>query len=157
MSNAKDILHEDDEFNEEQLMKYLQGNLSGDDLHNIEKQMADSDFLNDAVEGLESFKNKKQLQSYVNDLNHQLQRQTEANKQRKIKRKFKDDSSMTAIYVVIIFLLCIIGFYMVRKYLDNKKVQTPTTSQINTKYDLRSTNYPKGSLWDDLNTKNFLL
>ena len=37
----------------QQLMDYLSGKLSGEDLHELERSMAGDEFLNDAVEGLQ--------------------------------------------------------------------------------------------------------
>ena len=129
MSNVNDILHTDDEFNEEDLMKYLKGDLSSDELHSIEKQMVDDEFLNDAAEGLDNFKSKKQLQQYVDDLNYQLRKQTENKKKRKLKRRLKDDSGTMFIYLAVIIVLCIIGYVMVRKYLQNKKEKEATQTE----------------------------
>ena len=49
MEDLGNILLNDDELNEEQLKQYLSGDISGEGLHAIEKKMADSDFVNDAV------------------------------------------------------------------------------------------------------------
>ncbi len=38
-------------------------------MHEVERSMADSEFLNDAVEGLQHIGNKKDLQAYVDELN----------------------------------------------------------------------------------------
>ena len=47
-------------------MDYLSDKLSGKDKHEIEKLMADSDLVNDAVEGLQQFENKKIYQHLLN-------------------------------------------------------------------------------------------
>jgi len=43
----------------QQLMDYLSGHLSPEQLHEVERSMADSEFMNDAVEGLQNIPNKK--------------------------------------------------------------------------------------------------
>ena len=53
----------------QQLMDYLSGNLSGEPLHDVERSMADNAFLNDAVEGLQQMRDRKGLQAYVDELN----------------------------------------------------------------------------------------
>ena len=45
----------------QKLMDYLSGKLSAEKTHEIEKQMTDSDFVNDAVEGLQEIKNKTNI------------------------------------------------------------------------------------------------
>ncbi len=60
MADVTNILfNSDDELNEEELINYLKGNLSGDALHEVEKKMADSAFTGDAVEGLQNFSSDK--------------------------------------------------------------------------------------------------
>ena len=65
MAEAENILTNGDNVTEEQLMDYLKGNLSGDSLHEVEKLMADSAFVNDAVEGLQKFPQNKNLEEYL--------------------------------------------------------------------------------------------
>ncbi len=73
MDDLKDILSGDAEsISEEELVKYLEGSLSNEERHLFEKKTADSSFVNDAIEGLQGFKNKKKLDQYVNQLNKNL-------------------------------------------------------------------------------------
>jgi anti-sigma factor RsiW len=58
----------------QQLMDYLSGKLSGEALHEVERSMADNEFLNDAVEGLQQLGNKKNLQARVDELNASMQK-----------------------------------------------------------------------------------
>ncbi|MEJ7673526.1 MAG: hypothetical protein WKF59_12665 [Chitinophagaceae bacterium] len=64
----------------QKLMNYLSGKLSAEEKHEVEKQMADSDFMNDAVEGLDEVKNKKELAFFVEQLNSELHKQLEKKK-----------------------------------------------------------------------------
>src|ERR1700760_786400 len=75
----------------QQLMDYLSGKLSGESLHEIEASMAENDFLNDAVEGLQQVKNKKDVTRYVEELNAEMQKNLARKKARRLKRRFKDD------------------------------------------------------------------
>src|ERR1700753_4003639 len=94
----------------QQLMDYLSGKLSGEELHDVEKSMADNEFLNDAIEGLQQLQrsgNKKDVQSYVDELNASMQKSLSQKKQRRLKRQLKEEPwGMIAIVVVI--TLCII-------------------------------------------------
>src|SRR5579872_6176103 len=58
----------------QQLMDYLSGKLSGDALHEVERSMAENEFLNDAVEGLQKVRDKKDMQAYVDQLNTTMQK-----------------------------------------------------------------------------------
>src|SRR5579872_4439919 len=69
----------------QQLMDYLSGKLSGREQHEIEQSMADNDFMNDAVEGLQHFGDKKDIQDYVVQLNADLQKNLQKKKQRRDK------------------------------------------------------------------------
>ena len=115
----------------QKLMDYLSGKLSEEEKHEIEKIMADSEFVNDAVEGLEEVKDKKDVSAFVDQLNANLKKELEKKKKRKLKRTFKDQP-WTYISILLILLLVIISFIVIRNYLDsrdNKLPATPGTEQ----------------------------
>lgn len=98
------------------LMKYLEGNLSGDELHAFEKEMLDSDIMNDAVEGLQLLEDKEKINNYVADLNKQLKTFTAS--KRKRRNKFRIQlSQWTIISIIIILFICIITFLLIKFYL----------------------------------------
>lgn len=114
----KDILSNlNKDIEQDKLLDYLNKKLSAADAHEVEKQMADDAFVNDAVEGLEQFKNKKDLSLLVNQLNKDLKKQTAKKKQQKEKRRLKDEPWLY-ITIVIVLLLVIIGFVVIKKYLS---------------------------------------
>ena len=118
MPDLKDILNEDDDLRNDDLLKYMQGELSKDDQHKVEKQMSNSDFVNDAVEGLQSIRNKKSIEQYVDELNRNLQKQVSTKKHRREKRKLKDHSWIT-IAVIVVLTLCIIAYVVIRQHQKN--------------------------------------
>jgi hypothetical protein len=95
-------------------MDYLSGKLSEQDKHEVEKWMADNDFANEAVEGLEHFSRKKNLQVYVDSLNKDLHNYISQKKERRDKRKIIE---FPWIYVAIIFVLAIIilTYFIIQK------------------------------------------
>jgi hypothetical protein len=97
----------------QQLMDYLSGNLSGEPLHDLERSMADNAFLNDAVEGLQQMSNRKDLQAYVNELNASLQRSMAKKKQRRLKRRLKDDP-WAYLTIGLVISLCLVAYWIVR-------------------------------------------
>lgn len=126
--NLKDILsNSNKDIDNQQLMDYLSNQLSKAASHEVEKDMAADEFVNDAVEGLQNIDSKKNLQAYVEQLNSDLQKQLAINKKQKNKRRWKD-SPITYIAVVIILSLLLICFVLLKKYLDTKKEKTAVIS-----------------------------
>lgn len=115
MADLNDILHENDELNPEELIKYLQGNSSEAERFVIEKQMADDAFVNDAVEGLQNFKDPVQVNKYVEQLNQQLHKYTSQKLARKKKRKLKEQNWLI-IAILGILLLCVGGYLLIHFY-----------------------------------------
>ena len=115
--DLKDILSNlNKDIEQEKLLDYLNKNLSAADAHEVEKQMADDEFMNDAVEGLEHFKNKKDLSLLVEQLNKDLKKQTAKKKQQKEKRKLRNQPWLY-ITLVTLLLLVIISYVLIKKYL----------------------------------------
>lgn len=115
MTDLKDILNHDDELSSEELIRYLQGNASEEERFAIEKQMADSEFVNEAIEGLQNFKDPAQVTEYVDQLNRQLQKQTTKKLARKNKRKLKEQNWLV-IAILAILSLCIAGYFLIHFY-----------------------------------------
>ena len=115
MPNKKNILHNINEpLNEEQLLNYVANNLQEEETYALELEMQQNEFMNDAVEGLQSFKEQQHIQSYVNELNKQLVQQTTKKKNRRNKRKLKDQDWIV-ITTLIIIMLCILGYIVIKK------------------------------------------
>jgi hypothetical protein len=115
--DLKDILSNlNKEIEQEKLLAYLNKKLSAPEAHEVEKQMADDAFINDAVEGLESFKNKKDLPRYVRQLNQDLKKQLDKKKKRKEKLRLKEQPWLYFTIVLMLILLTIC-FILVKKYL----------------------------------------
>ncbi len=107
--NNKDI-------DNQKLVEYLSGKLSGEEKNEIEQAMADSDFMKDAMEGLQNIKDKKDIQPYIEQLNKNLQTLLEKKKSRRQKRHIKE---YPWIYftIILVLLVCIIGYFLVRQFL----------------------------------------
>jgi hypothetical protein len=98
-----------------QLMDYLNDQLSEANKHEVEKNMANDNFTNDAIEGLQEFNSAKDIPLFVEQLNKDLQKKTAKNKRRKEKRQWKDQP-YTYIAVVIILLLLLTSYFILKKY-----------------------------------------
>ncbi len=112
-----DILNSEEELSDEQLMNYLKGYLSKEDAHNIEEEMIEDSFLNDAIEGLQQFSSDKKLNDYVRHLNHHLHEQITEQKQRNEKRRLKDIPLIVqAIVIVLLLSMLAYGVIMFVRY-----------------------------------------
>ncbi|GAC1441494.1 MAG: hypothetical protein NVSMB63_09120 [Sediminibacterium sp.] len=116
MTDLKNILKQDDEMNSEGLMKYLEGKASDAERFAIEKQMADSDFMNDAVEGLQEFTDTKLVRQYTEQLNGQLHARTRGTQRRKKKSRM-DSQHWTLIAIAAILLLCVLAYFVIQLYI----------------------------------------
>lgn len=113
MADVNDnILNSEEELSDEQLMNYLKGYLSREEAHDIEEEMIDDCFLNDAIEGLQQFSSNKKLDDYVRQLNHHLHQQITAPKQRNYKRRLKDIPWIIQA-LVIVLLLCMLAYVVI--------------------------------------------
>jgi hypothetical protein len=116
--DLKDILGNlNKDIEQEKLLDYLNKNLNAAEAHEVEKQMADDEFMNDAMEGLQNFKNKKDVSLLVQQLNADLKKQTAKKKAKKERRKLKDQPWLY-IAIVTLLLLITIAYIVIKKYLN---------------------------------------
>lgn len=100
----------------QQLMDYLSGRLSGEALHEMERSMAENAFLNDAVEGLQQLKGKQNIEAYVDELNAAMLKGLDKKKKRRLRRRLKDDP-WTYLAIILVLALCIVAYYLIRRTL----------------------------------------
>ncbi|TDH27931.1 hypothetical protein EXU57_05550 [Segetibacter sp. 3557_3] len=128
MANWNDILSgKDEEVNDDELLKYVNGDLPDEDIHRIEQKIASSAFVNDAVDGLQEFNNKERLNSYVRQLNKDLHIHLNARKSKQQKRQIKD-YPYTWITIIVVLSICILGYFVIHLY-KNNKVPVPANRQ----------------------------
>jgi anti-sigma factor RsiW len=96
----------------QKLMDYISGKLSGQEKHEVEKWMADNDFINEAVEGLQQVKQDKDIVGYTDQLNKQLNQYLLQKKRRRLKKKIAF-TSWTYLAILLILALAIIVFLIV--------------------------------------------
>jgi len=113
--NLKDILsHLNPDIDQETLLRYLQGKLTAEEQHEVEKQMMDSDFGADAFEGLQGMSDKRKISLLIEQLNDDLKKKTQKKKSRRQKLEVRLDP-WVIIAIVIILLLAVISFIIVQK------------------------------------------
>jgi hypothetical protein len=111
----KDILSNlSTEIDQETLLLYLQGKLSEEKKHSVEKQLLQDEFNDDAAEGLASFRDKEQLQYMVEMLNRDLRKKTAKKKQRREKMRLKDQPWLWMSVLILILLLVLAYFFIQR-------------------------------------------
>lgn len=112
MTNWKDIFKKEPDLSQEELLRYLNKDLLEDEMNSIEQKMAVSAFENDALEGLEQFKNKESIVEITNTLNQQLKKQLSRNSKRKKKRKIQDQQWLI-VSILVILLLSVAGYLLI--------------------------------------------
>lgn len=108
MDDLTNVWNNDDELTEQQLLKYLKGEATAEEAIIIEQKMAASNFLNDAVEGLQNVRSQN-LENKVARLNEKLHKQLQKNKSLKQKRKIKY-LQWVITSVIIVVILCVTIF-----------------------------------------------
>lgn len=76
------ILSDHPDIDPERLSAYLEGRLSAEERHRVERLMAASDFVSDAVDGLSAMPDRSRLPGIVADLNRGLRRRTRERRRR---------------------------------------------------------------------------
>jgi hypothetical protein len=113
----KDILsHLSADIDQETLLLYLQGKLSPEKKHEVEKQMLQHEFDDEAMEGLQEFKDKEQVQYMVEMLNRDLRKKTEKKKKQREKWRIKYQPWIY-VSILILLLLIVLSYMAVRHYL----------------------------------------
>lgn len=98
----------------QKLMDYISGKLSGKDKHEVEQWMIDNNFESEALEGLQTIKSKKDLDLYVTELNKELNKYLQIKKQRRDKKKIKE-IPWSYLAIVVVLILIIIAYLVIQK------------------------------------------
>ena len=98
----------------QKLMDYISGKLSGKDKHEVEQWMIDNNFESEALEGLQAIKNKKDLDAYVTELNKELNKYLQVKRQRRDKKKIKE-IPWSYLAIVVVLILIIIAYLVIQK------------------------------------------
>jgi|SRR5215203_1735387 len=110
--DLKDILSNlNPEIDQETLLLYLQGKLSVEKQHEMEKQVMQDDFYAEAMEGLQEIRDKKNISVLVEQLNKELKKKTE--KKKRSRKKLELQMAPWLLVAIILILLIAIIAYMV--------------------------------------------
>ena len=115
MSEARDIWSNNEgRLPEDKLMAYLEGKLSAEEQHELEKNTMDDVFKSDALEGLQDFQNKTHLASLVEQLNQDLKKKT-AKKKKWVHRREIKLQPWLLITILLILAIAVISYFIIRK------------------------------------------
>jgi anti-sigma factor RsiW len=99
----------------QRLMDYVSGHLDESEAHEVERMMADNEFTDDAVEGLQQVKSAARLKMLTEQLNRDLAKKLQQKKQRTSRRRIKDEP-VILFALALVLLLIIIGYVVIRMY-----------------------------------------
>ena len=109
--NLKDILSNADEpINQDQLLKYLNGELQQTQKHNLEKLAIDDPFESDALEGLEELEDNERIKLIVDDLNRNLKKRTAKKIEKRERMRIKPQ--WTLYFSILILLIIVVLVYL---------------------------------------------
>lgn len=116
--NLKDILsHLSTEVDQETLLLYLQGKLTPEKQHELERQLLDNEFATDALDGLQEYKDKQKLAHLADQLNRELKKKTARKKAARGKRLQQADPWLLIVLLVIL-LLIVISYLIIYRHLQ---------------------------------------
>ncbi len=99
---------------EQRLKRYLDGEMSHEEQHEFERDHADDPFVDDAMEGLKHFGNRKSVDHTVQSLNNTLRQQL--HKRRPRRRNKASQPSWVYFSIILILLMIVIAFVVIRYY-----------------------------------------
>ncbi|TWI80458.1 hypothetical protein IQ13_3135 [Lacibacter cauensis] len=111
--NLLDILQQRDDLTEQELLNYLQGNLTPEERRAVEEKLADSEMMSDAEEGLRMADAAKTTFA-VNDINRKLAQQLQQQR-RKRKHKPIPNLSLVIISTFLVLVLIVLAYLVIHK------------------------------------------
>ena len=111
--NLKDILSSlNPDIDQETLLRYLQGKMTPQEQHDVEKKAVDDPFEADALEGLAHMDNNQKIHDLIEGLNADLRKKTA--KKKKLRGKLQLNMEPWLLFtVIIILLLVVVSFFII--------------------------------------------
>lgn len=114
----QDILSQKSSIDPQKLMDYLEGKLSDKDKHEVESLLADSAFMDDAMDGLGQMKDKQKIASILFELNSQLHKKTKERRKLQFSNRLPFPGWLIFTTVMVI-LLIVLSYVIYRMYTAN--------------------------------------
>ncbi|HEX6333193.1 MAG TPA: hypothetical protein VFZ78_03140 [Flavisolibacter sp.] len=99
---------------QETLLHYLQGKLTAEEQHEVEKSLASGEFESEAMEGLQQFSNTTKLTLLVDQLNRDLRKRTDRKRRMREKLRLKPDPWLL-VAVILVLLLAVISYVIIHR------------------------------------------
>ena len=99
----------------QKLMDYVNGRLSPEEKHEVEKWMIDEPFFSEAAEGLQEVGSEKAVTKSVEQINSQLRLYLRERKNKKRIRKLLPITFWTYVAIVVILLIAVITWVIVNR------------------------------------------
>ena len=116
--NLKDILSTlNTDVDQETLLLYLQNKLNEEQKHQVEMRLMENEFAMDALDGLQTVKDKQQVSYMVEMLNRDLKAKTEKKKKRRRKLELKDQS-LVYVAIFILLILIVISYLIIHRMMN---------------------------------------
>ena len=113
--NLKDILgNSSTSIDPDQLMAYLNKDLSPKEAQVLEEKVASDEFAQQALEGLESIANKKTLSAITHRMNRDLHKKINKRNQAKKKLKLNQPPLLLAAILLLLLLIVLLFFAIIR-------------------------------------------
>lgn len=113
--NLKDILsHLNKNISQETLLKYLNGQLDAKELHEVEQQLLEDPFDNDAAEGLQGIADTQRILLITDALNRDLKKKTLKKKAFREKQLIRPQWWLYFSILILLLLLAMIYIYIRR-------------------------------------------
>jgi anti-sigma factor RsiW len=117
MSDAwNDILGDGQVPDQRKLIDYLEGRLSPEERHEVERLLAGTPFSDEAMEGLGMVKDRERLPAITAELNSHLQQRLRKKKAGKVPTLRIPDRSLVLILTVTLLVLIMLAFVIYRMY-----------------------------------------
>lgn len=100
---------------EEEILNYLNKNMADAEQHDFERATSEDDFMNDAIEGLETLNAKTNLPLLAHQLNADFKKQLRKKNKRKEKRKYKDQVWIYFALILVVVLI-LAAFIVMRQF-----------------------------------------
>ena len=112
MTDWKDILNNDrNQLSDDQLNAYLQGKLSPEEQREVEHLLSEEGLESDAIEGLKEV-STNDIQNLTDKINYRLKHDIRKQSHRNRKQYKGDKWSWLAIIIIVV--LCVLGYWVVR-------------------------------------------
>lgn len=110
-NNSDDTMWDREQTNPQKWLDYLEGKLPPDEERELEEEIARSEFLRDAMEGLRPIQGTVDLPKVVQQLNQQLGRQLSAQKNKRARRSLPSQQWVW-VSILVILTVCLLGYYL---------------------------------------------